>query len=129
MASDDLSAPSFTAAPPPARTKSVNARDYMTLDGELFPLGGLEQRELGFVERCLTMFDDPTTEYFAFDNFTRSPSNASFPADGWITPSYWNSPLRRILADLSDRIGIRQGWISPEPRDTLAAEPLLASAG
>lgn len=98
---------------------------YLKLDEELLDLSGLNEEERAYFDGCYAAYR-AGMEWATFANtLLNSPENPVLrTANGRITRLAYNHPLYQALHDLSDRLGIRQGIIGPEPGDDVDADPI-----
>lgn len=97
---------------------------YTTLDGRVLDLSSLSEVERAYFARCLTAYR-AGVPWAELCRLIETPENPLLVAtDGWITRAVWDHPLFRAVRDLSDRLGLQQGKIGPEPGDDPRRDPL-----
>lgn len=110
------------------------ATTYQTLESDVLDLSGLTAEERAFFGRCYAAYREGMLEWGAFTNLIAGHENPLVRSTGgWITRAVAETPLYRAVRDLEDRVGLRDGKLTPEPeydldRDPIADEWLPASA-
>lgn len=96
---------------------------YLTLDGQSLELTNLTSPERSYLDRCLTAYEQHVP-WSAFSHLTESTANPLLAGTaGWVTQTVLARPLYQAVRDLEDRLGIEQGWLSPEAADDVASRP------
>ncbi len=88
---------------------------YQTIDGRVYDLAILAERERAFVQRCYAAYQEEM-DWSTFNNtYLVAPTNPLFrTGDAAITREVWVHPLYVIPHDLGDRLGIKQGALARE---------------
>ena len=90
-------------------------KTYVTLDNEILDLSALTETEVMQVDRSWKAFL-AGEDYSAIHAMTQPPG-------GFVTRSYFESPLGQVLQDIEFRAGIRSGTVGAEPGDDIDANP------
>jgi hypothetical protein len=100
---------------------------YTTLDGQVLDLSDLTDEERAHLERCRAAFGRDRTRLAWEDFNNRFLMGAENPllreTGGWVTRAITRRPLYQAVHDLSDRLGIEQGDLEPEPGDDSERDP------
>lgn len=102
-------------------------KTYTTLDKSSLDLSKLRGEERAYFDRCYAAYQ----AHMGWIEFSQLVTGEANPlvreADGRVTESVWRHPLYQALRDLEDRLGIRQGYVRPEPGDEPEREPLVGA--
>ncbi|MGH2583379.1 MAG: hypothetical protein ACRDJE_00525 [Dehalococcoidia bacterium] len=96
---------------------------YLTLDGDVLDLSGLDETQRAYFDRCYRTFRErrPYDEIFSL---VYGAENPLLGDDRRITRAVSEQPLWQAVRDLGDRLGILQDWIGPEPGDEPERDPI-----
>jgi hypothetical protein len=106
---------------------------YVTLDGEVLDLTGLDDEERAFLAGCVAAY----RAGMSWEGFTYLAEGNVNPlvraADGKITRAVYHHPVYQAARDMEDRLGIAQGYVGTDPdsdadRDPFGDEWLPAAA-
>ena len=96
---------------------------YLTLDGHVLDLSGLDEEQRQFLDRCITAYraNVPLLDVNQLVEGLENPLLR--PTGGWVTREVWNHPLFQAVSDIEGRLSIRQG-APRDPDDTSELDPL-----
>lgn len=103
------------------------AKAYVTLTGEKIDLSDLTPEEKAFLGSAVKAYGEGE----AYPNFVNRINAAGSPALGgghWVTEKIARSPLYRVSQDLSDRLGIAQGFLAVG-KNSSPEHPTFVDAG
>jgi hypothetical protein len=104
---------------------AAEAASYLTLEGQVVDLGGLNQEERAFFVRCYAACRRASMDWSDFANLVAGNENPLVrAAGGRITRAVWDHPLFQAVRDLEDRYGIAQGRLASEPEYDLDRDPI-----
>ncbi|BDG60945.1 helix-turn-helix domain-containing protein [Caldinitratiruptor microaerophilus] len=86
---------------------------YTTLTGAVIDLGNLTPEQRQFFVRCLEAYRQEIS-WPDFINLVRGRENPLLRETGAITKEVTEHPLYKVLSDLEERLGVRQGWTRPQ---------------
>lgn len=98
---------------------------YTMLDGSVIDLSELAKSEREFLAECLNAYRSDVS-FPDFVNLVYRPGSPVFKGGRWVTKEIMATPLFKAVRDLEDRLGIRQGWVGPDPGDRPEIEPLVS---
>src|SRR5215207_5749923 len=95
---------------------------YLTLDGRVLDLSGLDEEQRQFLDRCMAAYraNVPVLEVNRLVEGLENPLLP--PTGGWVTRAVWLHPLFQAVSDIEGRLSIRQG-APREPDDTYDCDP------
>ena len=84
---------------------------YVTLTGEKIDLSNLNTEEKVFLGGVVKAYSKGDA-YPNFANRVNAPGSPALDGGQWVTEKIARSPLYRVCQDLSDRLGISQGFLA-----------------
>jgi excisionase family DNA binding protein len=103
-------------------------KGYETLTGERIDISALTAEEKAFLGQVVKASQEGEA-YPNFVNRVNAPGSPALGGGQWVTERIARSPLYRVCQDLSDRLGIAQGFLAAGKGSSPGRPTFLEAAG